>query len=150
MSDMPYDIRSPETDGEWDAYYQCRWELLRKPWDQPPGSEKDDKEEGAFHVMAVDQDNNVFGVGRVHFNNPTEAQVRYMAVKEEWMQKGVGSLILTRLEQHAKDNGAKKIMLFARENAIDFYLRRGYFSQGPAPNLYGQIPHLHMTKTIEK
>lgn len=148
MVDAPFYIRNPESDSDWEAYYTCRWELLRKPWDKPPGSEKDEKEDGAYHVMAVDQDDNVIGVGRVHFNDPSEAQVRYMAVKDEWMQHGIGSLILTRLEQHSKDNGASKLVLYARENAIDFYLKRGYFSQGPAHNLYGEIPHLYMTKTL--
>lgn len=146
--DMPFFIRNPESDSDWDAYYTCRWELLRKPWDKPPGSEKDDKDTDAYHVMVADQDDNVIGVGRVHFNTPTEAQVRYMAVSDDWMQKGIGSLILTKLEQYSKDNGAKKIMLYARENAIDFYLKRGYFNQGPAHNLYGEIPHLYMTKTL--
>jgi len=148
MNDCAFDIRLPETSEEWDAYYLCRWELLRKPWDQPPGSERDEHDADGYHVMAVDDQDNVIGVGRIHFNNTTEAQVRYMAVKDDWSQKGIGSLILTRLENYAIEKGASKIMLYARENAIDFYLRRGYFTQGPAHNLYGQIPHLHMTKTI--
>lgn len=146
--DMPFYIRNPETESDWDAYYDCRWNLLRKPWDKPKGSEKDEKEQGAYHVMVVDQDDNVIGVGRVHFNSDTEAQVRYMAVMDDWMQKGIGSLILTKLEQYSKDNGAEKIMLYARENAIDFYLKRGYFNQGPANNLNFEIPHLFMTKTL--
>ena len=148
MVETAFFIRNPESDSDWEAYYNLRWELLRKPWDQPRGSEKDDKDDDAYHVMVVDQDDNIIGVGRVHFNDETESQVRYMAVKEEWSKKGIGSLILTRLEQHAKDNGATKIMLYARENAIDFYLKRGYFNQGPAHNLYGEIPHLFMTKTL--
>jgi len=148
MVETPFYIRHPESGDDWDAYFSCRWELLRKPWDKPPGSERDEKDAEAYHVMAVDQDDNVIGVGRVHFNSETEAQVRYMAVREEWMQKGIGSLILTKLEQHSKDNGATKIMLYARENAIDFYLKRGYFNQGPAHTLFGQIPHLFMTKTL--
>ena len=150
MTDFSFVVRTPENDAEWEQYYQCRWELLRKPWDQPRGSEKDDNEQEAYHVMAVDQDNHVFGVGRIHFVSPTEAQVRYMAVKDDLREKGVGTLILTQLEQYAIKHGAKKILLYARENALDFYLRRGYFSQGPAHNLYGEIPHFHMTKTIEK
>jgi len=148
MNDWAFDIRLPKSSEEWDAYYLCRWELLRKPWDQPPGSERDEHDADGYHVMAVDDQDNVIGVGRIHFNNTTEAQVRYMAVKDDWSQKGIGSLILTRLENYAIEKGASKIMLYARENAIDFYLRRGYFTQGPAHNLYGQIPHLHMTKTI--
>ena len=148
MNELAFNIRFPDTELEWQAYYNCRWELLRKPWDQPPGSEKDEHDADGYHVMAVDEQNNVIGVGRVHFNNSTEAQVRYMAVRDECSQHGIGSLILTKLENIAIEKGATKIMLYARENAIDFYLKRGYFNQGPAHNLYGQIPHLHMTKTI--
>lgn len=148
MVETAFYIRSPETDSDWEAYYNCRWELLRKPWDKPRGSEKDDKDADAYHVMVVDDDDNTIGVGRVHFNSPSEAQVRYMAVKDEWQCNGIGSLILTKLEQYSKDKGAAKIMLYARENAIDFYLKRGYFNQGPAHNLYGEIPHLFMTKTL--
>ena len=152
MVEISFDLRRPETDSDWEAYYQCRWELLREPWDQPKGSEKDEYDSDAYHVMVVDNEDEskVLGVGRVHFNTPTEAQVRYMAVREELREQGIGSLILTNLEQYAIDQGAEKIMLYARENAIDFYLRRGYFSQGPAHNLYGKIPHLHMTKTFKK
>jgi len=149
MAEISFDVRNPASDSDWLAYYQCRWEILREPWDQPQGSEKDEQDAEGYHVMAVDLDNNnVLGVGRVHFNSPTEAQVRYMAVKEEAREHGIGSLILTQLEQYAIAHGAKKIMLYARENALDFYLRRGYFSQGPAHNLYGQIPHYSMTKTL--
>ena len=150
MNELAFNIRLPETAEDWEAYYTCRWELLRKPWDQPLGSEKDEHDADGYHVMAVDGQGQVIGVGRVHFNNPAEAQVRYMAVREDCSQQGIGSLILTKLENYAVEKGAQKIMLFARENAIDFYLKRGYFNQGPAHNLYGQIPHLHMTKTIGK
>jgi len=148
MVETPFYIRNPESESDWEAYYNLRWELLRKPWDKPRGSERDEKDAEAYHVMVVDQDDNIIGVGRVHFNSETESQVRYMAVKDEWAQKGIGSLILTTLEQYAKSQGANKIMLYARENAIDFYLKRGYFNQGPAHNLYGEIPHLFMTKTL--
>ena len=148
MVEPVFYIRTPESESDWESYYNLRWELLRKPWDKPRGSEKDEKDADAYHVMVVDQDDNIIGVGRVHFNNEAESQVRYMAVKDEWTQKGIGSLILTKLEQYSKDNGASKIMLYARENAIDFYLKRGYFNQGPAHNLYGEIPHLFMTKTL--
>ncbi|HEY5603904.1 MAG TPA: GNAT family N-acetyltransferase [Gammaproteobacteria bacterium] len=152
MAEISFDVRNPETDSDWRAYYQCRWEILRKPWEQPQGSERDEYESDAYHVMAVDHDkhDSVLGVGRIHFNSPTEAQVRYMAVKDDARKSGIGSLILTQLEQYAIKQGAKKIMLYARENALDFYLRRGYFSQGPAHNLYGKIPHFSMTKTIGK
>ena len=36
-----YHLRVPETAEELDAYYQFRWEMLRKPLHQPMGSERD-------------------------------------------------------------------------------------------------------------
>ncbi|MCR4448093.1 GNAT family N-acetyltransferase, partial [Aeromonas veronii] len=36
-----YRVVTPQTVAELDAYYQLRWELLRKPFNLPVGSERD-------------------------------------------------------------------------------------------------------------
>ena len=36
-----YHLRVPQTEEELEAYYQFRWEMLRKPLHQPKGSERD-------------------------------------------------------------------------------------------------------------
>ena len=95
-------IKQPETEKEFEAYYDLRWSILREPWQQPKGSEKDDLENESFHVMACDEKNKVVGVGRLHFNNKIEAQIRYMAVAAEYTKKGTGKLILETLEEKAK------------------------------------------------
>lgn len=74
-------LRSPETEEEFKNYYRFKWKVLREPWNQPKGSEKDDFEREAFHFM-VCKDSEIIGVGRLHFNSDIEAQIRYMAVKE--------------------------------------------------------------------
>ena len=40
-----YLIIEPKTKEDWDAYYQLRYEVLRKPWNQPAVSTKDEAEE---------------------------------------------------------------------------------------------------------
>src|SRR5437868_2081162 len=76
-------ITEPQTKEQFEAYFLLRYEVLRKPWNQPPGSEKDGQEGSSLHAMAVDEDHNVLGVLRLQFNTPSEAQLRYMGVKEK-------------------------------------------------------------------
>ena len=60
-------IREPVTKEEFEQYYILRWRILRKPWNQPFGSEKDDKENQSIHIIAC-IDEKIFGVGRGHFS----------------------------------------------------------------------------------
>lgn len=138
-------IKSPNTEQEFNDYYNVRWEILRKPWDQPIGSEKDEREEDSYHIAAFDDNNKVLGVGRLHLNNPDEAQIRYMAMKQKG--KGIGSKIVKALEEHAKELNAKYIILNARENAVNFYLNNGYEIVKQGFVLYG-IQHSVMRKNI--
>ena len=59
-------IRSPANESEFKAYYALRWKILREPWNQPPGSEKDEFEQVAVHLAAWDDAGNLIGVGRLH------------------------------------------------------------------------------------
>ena len=49
------EIRSPETEQEFAAYYELRWRVLRKPWGQPSGSERDELDAAATHVAGYDE-----------------------------------------------------------------------------------------------
>jgi len=98
-------ICSPEGK-QFEKYYELRWEVLRKPWNQPRGSERDDMEDKAIHIMACDG-NKIVGVARLHFNSIEEAQIRYMAVEEGYRMQGIGSMMLRRLEEMAKEKGAE-------------------------------------------
>ena len=98
---MNYTIKSPETKQEWRKYFSFRWELLRKPWNMPLESLKDDKEERSFHLIALSNQNNVIATGRLHLIDPEEAQIRYMAVDKSMRREGVGSQILLKLEEEA-------------------------------------------------
>ena len=71
------EIIEPKTYDELKKYYDLRYEVLRKPWSQPKGSERDDKEETSFHRMIIDEQNgNAVAVGRLQLNSIEEAQIR--------------------------------------------------------------------------
>ncbi|MGA7837492.1 MAG: GNAT family N-acetyltransferase [Ignavibacteriaceae bacterium] len=141
-------ITEPQTPEEFERYYDLRWRVLRVPWNQPKGSEKDGKEKNAIHLMACEKDKIPVGVGRVHFNSPEEAQVRYMAVEEGQRGKGTGAIILKELERRAEQKGAKIIVLNARNNAVPFYERYCYKIVKQSHTLFGSIPHFEMRKEL--
>ncbi len=142
-----YFIRPPESKEEWKNYFIFRWELLRKPLGMSKESLEDELEDSSYHLMGIDNENNVIASGRVHFNDNNQAQIRYMAVKDSYKRKGIGSEIVTKLEDYASSKGAKKMVLNARENALSFYLSLGYSEKGPYQSDTG-IPHSKMEKDL--
>ncbi len=141
------DILEPNSEKDFKKYYDLRWRILRKPWDQLRGSERDELESKSIHIMAI-KDSKVLGVGRGHFNNNDEAQIRYMAVDENQQGKGVGKSILRELEKRLKEKNAKYIVLNSRESALDFYKKQGYKVVGEAPTMFGVIKHFKMKKDL--
>ena len=141
-------VIQPTSPKDFELYYDLRWRILRKPWNQPKGSEKDEIEDKSIHAMVCNEDRIPIGVGRAHFNSDEEAQIRYMAVEEKWQGKGIGKMILSYLEEKVKEKGAKNIILNARDIAIKFYEKNGYQIVKEAHTLFDVIPHYKMRKAL--
>ena len=145
---MKLEIRTPQTPKEFERYYHLRWQLLRAPWNQPQGSEKDELENESTHRIAV-EGSEIIGVGRLHFVEQTTAQVRYMAVDKNFEKHGIGKAILEELEKEAFINNAKIIVLHARELAVGFYENQGYKVIKNSHLLFNEIQHYEMHKILE-
>lgn len=145
---MFFTIKQPETESEFAQYYKLRWRILRAPWNEPEGSEKDTQEDTSHHVMVCDDAGVVIGVGRLQLNSAVEAQIRYMAVEPNAERQGVGRSIVDALEKTARDNQRKLIALDAREPAVGFYEKLGYRVTGKSYLLFGCIQHFRMEKLI--
>jgi GNAT superfamily N-acetyltransferase len=139
--------KEPGIAAEWDSYFDLRWRILRKPWNQPRGSERDALDGRSFHLMIPDAAAPV-AVGRLHLNSPEEAQVRYMAVDPAYQGSGLGRKILQSLEIQAWSQGVKRIVLNSRASAVGFYARQGYETIGPGETLFGEIHHTKMCKDL--
>lgn len=142
-------LREPRSEEDFKLYYDLRWRILREPWTQARESGRDEHEENAIHVMACDGDTLV-GVGRLHFNSPGEAQIRYMAVEPQHWNQGIGGRILMELEERARLAGAERIVLNAREAAIPFYRKHGYAPADQSGTLFNSIIHWSMSKHLPK
>jgi len=143
------EVRSPNTDIEFEAYYELRWRVLRKPWGEARGTEYDEYEEKAIHIAAFNDSKNLVGVGRLQLVEGNLGQVRYMAVEPDYRKQGVGQSIILQLEKQAREQGMTAIVLDAREQAVGFYIRNGYRVTGSSYLLFGEIPHSKMEKQLE-
>ena len=142
-------IIEPNSTAEFEQYYNLRYEVLRKPWLQPKGSEKDDGDKSSIHRMIIDESNGkAVAVGRLQFNTSEEAQIRYMAVSDNYQFKGYGNIIVKTLEDIALDKGIRNIILQARENALKFYWKNGYEIIEKSYLLFDEIQHWLMVKKI--
>jgi len=141
-------IRFPATESELEAYYAFRWRILREPWSQPPGSEKDELEGEAIHLAAWNDDGKIIGVGRLNRVVGNQGQIRYMAVDPAHRSQGVGRAILQELEVKAIEFGILEITLNAREDAVQFYRHNGYQVLKPSHTLFGVIPHFELRKRL--
>jgi|TARA_Y100000996_G_C22138670_1_gene485296 ribosomal protein S18 acetylase RimI-like enzyme len=146
MSDN-INIITPATEFEISKYYEIRFLELRKPWEQPLGSEKDSIEDKCVHRMMMYNDNYI-GVGRLQDNGKEQAQIRYMAIKNEYQNQGFGKLLIFDLEKIAKERGAKEIILQSREIAVKFYQKLGYIIEKKTYLLFNDIQHFLMKKIL--
>ena len=142
-----YRVVTPQTEAELEAYYQLRWRLLRKPWQQPRGSERDEFDEYAHHRMMVDNQGRLVAIGRLYVSGD-EAQIRFMAVAADNRGYGLGSRMVQALEQVARQEGACRLVMNAREEAVSFYTRCGFTVVGEGPISFGKIPHRQMIKAL--
>ncbi|MDA8621431.1 bifunctional GNAT family N-acetyltransferase/hotdog fold thioesterase [Psychrosphaera sp.] len=145
-----YQVVAPQTEADWEQYYETRWQILRAPLQQPRGSEKDEYEQHAWHRMVKDDTGKVVGVARLHLVNNEESQIRYMAVIEDHRRKGLATMMLESLEAIARQEGVDRVILNARTSATNFYENLGYQVTGDAPEIFGAIPHVQMCKPLDK
>ena len=141
-------IKEPRTIEELEAYYLLRYQILREPWNQPFGSEKDEQENISIHAMAYYNEKNILGVCRLQFNSNEEAQLRYMAVAKNNQGFGIGKKLIEYMEERTRIEGTKKIVLHARENALPFYEKCGYRIIEKSYLMWGEIQHYLMEKKL--
>lgn len=140
-------IRKPNSSAEWDNYYNLRYKVLRAPWNQPLGSERNDGDLTAEH-FAYFENELILGVGRLDIMTQNTSQIRFMAVDNDQQGKGIGKKLMLRMEEIAKGQGSSEIILHAREIAVPFYEKLGFVINEKSHLLFNEIQHYLMSKKI--
>lgn len=121
----------------------------------PQDVERDDQDETAFHVLAM-QGGHAVGTGRLVATQVPPAgekgkwgRISRMAVLASYRKGGVGRLILSALERYAHEEGLEGIVLHAQVMSKGFYEKESYQSFGAVFEEAG-MPHVKMSKNLAK
>lgn len=148
---MPqWKIIQPNTPEHWNTYYDLRFKVLRRAWNQPVGSEKVDDDATSLHGVILDEHGNALAGARIHQVSDHQAQIRFMAVHPDYQGKGLGKAVLQFVELLGKKHypNITEFCLQARENAVPFYSRNHYNTVEKTFILFGEIQHYLMVKKI--
>jgi len=143
-----YKVQIANTQKQIDAIIDLRYDILRKPWNQPKETSTDGMEDSAVNAF-IEDDGKAIACGRLQDNGGGVGQIRYMAVDANCQGKGLGKLIVAKLEEEAKRINLKTIELQARENAVEFYKSQGYLVKESSFKLWDIIQHYLMKKEIK-
>lgn len=144
-----FKILNPQTENQKAKYFYFRWQMLREPLKLPLGSERDEYDVMSHHRMIVDGRGRPIAIGRLYITPDNDGQLRYMAVKQNRRNKGMGSLLLVTLESLARQEGAKRLVCRAREFAVPFYEKNGFERRGDMIDERDPLRHQQMVKTLE-
>lgn len=75
------------------------------------------------------------------------AKMRQVAVLPEYQSLGIGTKMVAKFESEVQMRGVNRVVLHARENAIEFYTKLGYSVEGEWFQEVG-IPHKKMIKSL--
>ncbi len=146
---MPITIQTPTTRDDFKAYYDLRYSVLREPWGQPRGSEKDDYEPISRHFMAVDDaSGQIVGVVKLFEKSPGVGWFSHMAVRPGYQRQGVGKQLTAAVEQAACEMGFTVLGCMARLNTTVYFEKMGFRVTGLPSNYFGTTQVVWMEKLL--
>jgi ribosomal protein S18 acetylase RimI-like enzyme len=139
---LQLDIREVNNQQELAEMFDQRWLVLRSPLGMERGSERDDRENGACHIIAKG-DRTIIGSGRLRELSPELGSISYIAVLPEFQNQGIGTKLMEKLIAQAKEKNFKTVRLMSRINAVKFYKKLGFVEKDNPFDHLG-IPHIFM------
>ncbi len=142
-------IKLVETEEEMEAAMAVRFRVFVAEQQVPAEEELDEIDATATHAIVIamhEGQPQVVATGRVFYRDEdSAARIGRMAVDAEWRRKGIGSRLLTFLEEEAASQGVNTYVLNAQEYVKGFYAAHGYFERGET-FLEADIVHILMRK----
>jgi predicted GNAT family N-acyltransferase len=134
-------VKTVSSDNELKMAFAIRLRVFVKEQGVPQELELDNDDSRATHFLAVHSGKAV-GAARLVVRRGS-AKIGRMAVLKSHRRKGVGTRLLKRAVQTARQSGAKKIYLHAQVPVIGFYEKFSFRCVGAVFDEAG-IPHRKM------
>ncbi|NEQ73632.1 MAG: GNAT family N-acetyltransferase [Okeania sp. SIO2C9] len=137
-----FQIRLIQNQQEKDAMYYQRWLVLRAPINMEIGTEKDEYEDSALHIIAICKQQ-IIGSARLREISEELGSIAYLCVLPEFQFQGIGTAITKKIIEIAKQKQLKHLRVMTRLSASKFYKRIGFIETGE-PFQFLDIPHQFM------
>lgn len=139
------EIRRLRTQAEFDAALALRYEVFCVEQGVPVSEERDGRDRGSLHLIAV-QAGEVVATCRLVFVGAT-VQFSRLAVRRSARRQGIASAMLRETEAQARARGANRILLHAQTYARPLYDQAGYVPRG-REFVEARIEHIAMEKLL--
>ncbi|MFJ2727265.1 GNAT family N-acetyltransferase [Streptomyces collinus] len=152
----PVTVRIVEDPADREACFAIRKEVFVAEQGVPQDIEYDAYDAVAVHVLAVREDGEPLGTGRLLFGEAAAAKtggdasvgsLGRLAVAGAARGLGIGVALVRAIEEAARAHGLSAVDLHAQSHALGFYERLGYEAYGPE-FLDAGIPHRSMRRVL--
>ncbi|MEU4036893.1 GNAT family N-acetyltransferase [Streptomyces collinus] len=152
----PFTVRIAEDPADREACFAIRKEVFVAEQGVPQDIEYDAYDAVAVHVLAVREDGEPLGTGRLLFGEVAAAKtggdasvgsLGRLAVAGVARGLGIGVALVRAIEEAARAHGLTAVDLHAQTQALGFYERLGYEAYGPEFPDAG-IPHRSMRRVL--
>lgn len=137
----------PYGSDDYNRMVALREDVLRKPLGRVFKPEELANDPHYVHLAGFDEKGDVVATTLLHRLNENQIRFRQVAVKESQQNIGIGKALMAYAERISVQRGCIEIILHARENAVKFYERMGYVSEGEYVEEVG-VPHIWMRKPV--
>jgi predicted GNAT family N-acyltransferase len=141
----PLTVREFWGDQSLEAVYEIRDEVFVDEQALTDDARTDPDDRDSFHYLALLGDEPI-GAGRLTMYG-REAQVAWVAVRQQYRRHGVGKAIMLSIVERARMEDADRILLNAQTHAIGFYEGLGFDVVGSEFFMSG-IGHQVMIKRL--
>jgi len=138
-----FTIRPASWQQDQQALRTIREQVFMQEQNVPEELEWDGEDEAACHLLAEDAAGNPIGTARML----ADGHIGRVAVLKQWRGHGVGMALMLTILKRAQKEGHREVFLDAQVEAIGFYRKLGFTTEGET-FLDAGIPHRHMTLSI--
>jgi predicted GNAT family N-acyltransferase len=149
MPDSTFQVCHVPGDGRLADAHAVRRAVFIEEQNVSESKEMDDKDSEADHVVVYDQNGDrPAGTARLRTPERGVGKAERVAVLPEYRGQGLGTQLMTLLEQEASRKGCSRMVLHAQSEVQEFYERLGY-TVTSEEFLEAGIAHVEMRKALE-
>ena len=144
MGEVSYKLVT--SDSELKAAFEVRRQVFTEEQGISEELEFDNHDREALHMVANDEER-VIGTARILFLTANQAKLERMAVLKPFRRKGIGSGIISFLNEELRNKQVEQVVLRAQYAVVAFYKSCGFEESG-LPFQEAGIKHIKMERQL--